>query len=1282
MKRLWLFLGSLLLPSLGEPEPVIFRVSDPIGPGETVLLFGDGVGEAVKARGWRLVDEPIAGPAAAAAQLPAGDAVDLLVLQASELSAKVLLPDDWQPGCYVILLENNTGSSEPVFVNRTEAWWWLGGPGDVAIPGEEIRVFGKNLGARTRAWLAQGNFTVELAAFEGEKYAARFKMPADLVAGDYELWTHNGYGGASGFAAPLAVRVAPRPEWPTDLFDVHSHGAVGDGEADDTNAFRQALTAAGDNGGGIVWVPRGTYKITGKLPIPPSTILRGERREWVWLYVPKEAAPITSVIAGHSDFAVEELSIVSQTARRLVVSPDVPGIHISTWGIAKEAHGRNVRLSRLRLQHLFYAHRVGHDDPRRLVDAGPPTVVLVGPDMTIEDCAIVSSGMPFDLAYGRHNRIERNRLDIGRNGWNAMWRTEETVIEGNEIQGRDLEANYGGAQQKAYRLYFANNYWHDGYGADREALTFDTPYLPVWMGQAEAVDGRRLRTRGRKWMADTLQEMVVMIAGGKGVGQYIQIESNSEEEIILERPWAVEPDSTSVLAVRVDKSDVVITRNRMVDASVAVQLYAMSYGFIVDGNRAERTGGMYAIGWDYMRGKERVYSTAFFNQFLDNELSEGFVYQQGGFLHGILGPSGRPSLLEPPVISVLGNVVRNNRLQDNHTAGLFYLGPKPLEWPDSRLGYHGFDNIIEGNEITDGQIGIDIYPRYKDTLVRDNAIEGVAVPLRDDGIDTWLDPGERLAQQVRAAREMLEGVPLGGDEDGVAGSGEWPRVAPPSEEPAERYEDLRGGLWREVARRQPQTTAAMLQNLVGLRHEVDLDASTLAQLLVEGEGGEGGLAVRLRTPMDAPALDVSVAVAPVDGWRPEEVETIELQPGVAQMVDALVAVRRPNRRKQISFDVVASLADASPRSGSLSYTAALEVPRWRLRDWAVVGPFARAGSDGEVHGPELGIDLNDTYAGVGGQIGWQPLTAPRLVPAVADMAAEFTAYAAVALRAVQELEVELQLRCRGEVRLWLGEDELGVCTGSTDADGIEEFAVRLEAGDTPLLCRLSAAEGDWALELHVEERLSAADFVVQAVPAVALRQVEALAPPAREMHLVDGLVHDADLRWYELYADDFSAGSLGPHWKVASGDWRVIDGVLVGGEQSFLAVDRRTPAPVRIEYDARSIHPRDLSAFFEPVPGDLSRGYLIAFAGQYSGGRIELDAKNQVKANNELTRGVPGQWHHVIAQILADGTAQLFVDGQKALEMGDAPVPRWKGYPGVWTWGGGEFDNVRFFVGE
>ena len=61
---------------------------------------------------------------------------------------------------------------------------------------------------------------------------------------------------------------------------------------------------------------------------------------------------------------------------------------------------------------------------------------------------------------------------------------------------------------------------------------------------------------------------------------------------------------------------------------------------------------------------------------------------------------------------------------------------------------------------------------------------------------------------------------------------------------------------------------------------------------------------------------------------------------------------------------------------------------------------------------------------------------------------------------------------------------------------------------------------------------------------------------------------------------------------------------------------------------------------------------------------------------------MPNQWHHVIAQILADGTAQLVVDGQLLLEFGDVPVPTAPGYAGLWTWHGGEFDNVRIYAGE
>jgi len=49
------------------------------------------------------------------------------------------------------------------------------------------------------------------------------------------------------------------------VFNVKDYGAVGDDTADDTTTIRAALTAANTAGGGVVYVPRSTYKVTGTL---------------------------------------------------------------------------------------------------------------------------------------------------------------------------------------------------------------------------------------------------------------------------------------------------------------------------------------------------------------------------------------------------------------------------------------------------------------------------------------------------------------------------------------------------------------------------------------------------------------------------------------------------------------------------------------------------------------------------------------------------------------------------------------------------------------------------------------------------------------------------------------------------------------------------------------------------------------------------------------------------------------------------------------------------------
>lgn len=57
--------------------------------------------------------------------------------------------------------------------------------------------------------------------------------------------------------------------------DPRSRGAVGDGVADDTTAIQAAIDTADAAGGGCVFVPEGTFKITDPVKIPAGVSLRG-----------------------------------------------------------------------------------------------------------------------------------------------------------------------------------------------------------------------------------------------------------------------------------------------------------------------------------------------------------------------------------------------------------------------------------------------------------------------------------------------------------------------------------------------------------------------------------------------------------------------------------------------------------------------------------------------------------------------------------------------------------------------------------------------------------------------------------------------------------------------------------------------------------------------------------------------------------------------------------------------------------------------------------------------
>jgi len=59
------------------------------------------------------------------------------------------------------------------------------------------------------------------------------------------------------------------------IFNIKDYGAVGDGAADDTAAFQNALDAASARGGGIAYAPTGSYKILTHLNVPANVTLEG-----------------------------------------------------------------------------------------------------------------------------------------------------------------------------------------------------------------------------------------------------------------------------------------------------------------------------------------------------------------------------------------------------------------------------------------------------------------------------------------------------------------------------------------------------------------------------------------------------------------------------------------------------------------------------------------------------------------------------------------------------------------------------------------------------------------------------------------------------------------------------------------------------------------------------------------------------------------------------------------------------------------------------------------------
>lgn len=121
---------------------------------------------------------------------------------------------------------------------------------------------------------SSGSATVEPGWQQIRRYSSHGRGGVHLLNGETvgdELLDTAPLPGQPDFAAMQARHYQPCPSFESaGVVNVKDHGAKGDGETDDTAAFRKAI-AAGD----LVFVPKGAYLITGRLELGPRTKLFG-----------------------------------------------------------------------------------------------------------------------------------------------------------------------------------------------------------------------------------------------------------------------------------------------------------------------------------------------------------------------------------------------------------------------------------------------------------------------------------------------------------------------------------------------------------------------------------------------------------------------------------------------------------------------------------------------------------------------------------------------------------------------------------------------------------------------------------------------------------------------------------------------------------------------------------------------------------------------------------------------------------------------------------------------
>ncbi len=757
-------LAVSLLPRAAAAEPVIRWVSEPVGPGDVALVYGDDLAGVREIRVSRLPDGEPGTPLAGSLRIGA-PGLRVPSLQPSSNSLKLVLPSSLQPG--VLALDAGAG---PRLIGLPQIEWVQATrllPGlreNEAAPGSTIQIVGRNFdpggpgGMRVVLRGADGRMAA-LAVQASEKYSVRALVPRDVPAGEYALWMHRGFGGPLGWGGGAVIRIRPASAWPDKVLDVREFGARGDNVTDDSEAFRRALEAVERNGGGVVYCPAGTYRLSGTVRLPRRVVIRGDGKDVTWLkwpqVVPRSAADfIPAALAGTGEYGLEGLSLMVRNARAALRHdsfdvllrdgyPRPASVGPAPPSGAAPDQARDVFLRQVRIQYLPYAGRPSAhaetdpqwpfarwgitDSPDR--DLG---VAIAAVDtLEVSDSEFVGSQRFLDI---RNGRFTGNRFF---NPMGISWTDvggQHIVFEQNHIEGA---SSWRPGRLPLRHIYGAGNTVQNLGRGEREALTFDVNRLTgwiygpgariePWIGNVTSASGRALQLDKGGLAPGAYRSFDALIVSGRGTGQYRAVEDNDAQSVRVSRDWDVEPDRSSVVLLHRVMGHCIFYRNSAEDVSVLLQFWGPLYDCTFDGNVAKRSQGMWGLG-------------GWFIQWLDNSLESAVTFHagvgpagptpEGTAEYGYLGVTmaGRLTSLGQAFEYLRAVVLRGNQLSYGHRILVMWGYGGERRRARSILAR---DVVVDRNRIAHSPVGIELDANVDGAVVSGNTFNEVGEPMR------------------------------------------------------------------------------------------------------------------------------------------------------------------------------------------------------------------------------------------------------------------------------------------------------------------------------------------------------------------------------------------------------------------------------------------------------------------------------------------------------------------------------------------------------------------------